>query len=42
MDIYELIKSRRSPRGYYDKGIKPEDLEKMFDYLLNKYGNSSN
>jgi len=31
MDIYELIKSRRSPRGYYDKGIKPEDLEKMFD-----------
>ncbi len=31
MDILELIKSRRSPRGFFDKAISEEDLEKMFD-----------
>ncbi|MCK9255430.1 MAG: nitroreductase [Bacteroidales bacterium] len=31
MDIYELIKSRRSPRGFFDKSISEEELSLMFD-----------
>jgi len=31
MDMLELIKSRRSPRGFLDKKVSEEDLMKMFD-----------
>ncbi len=31
MDILNLIKSRRSPRGFVDKNINEEDLIKIFD-----------
>jgi nitroreductase len=31
MEMFELIKSRRSPRGFLDKKISEEDLTKMFD-----------
>jgi nitroreductase len=31
MDILELIKKRRSPRGFWDKDISDEDLEKLFE-----------
>ncbi|MDD3739702.1 MAG: nitroreductase family protein [Bacteroidales bacterium] len=31
MDMLELIKSRRSPRGFFDKQVSEEDLNKIFD-----------
>lgn len=31
MEMLELIKSRRSPRGFFDKSVSEEDLMKMFD-----------
>lgn len=31
MDILEIIKSRRSPRGFWDKDVSDEDLFKLFE-----------
>lgn len=31
MDMLELIKKRYSPRGFFDKQVSEEDLNKMFD-----------
>ncbi|HNQ68233.1 MAG TPA: nitroreductase family protein [Bacteroidales bacterium] len=31
MDMLELIKARRSPRGFFDKQISEEDINKIFD-----------
>lgn len=31
MDMLELIKERRSPRGFFEKQISEEDLNKIFD-----------
>ncbi len=31
MEILELLKERKSPRGFLDKNVSEEDLEKMFD-----------
>jgi nitroreductase len=31
MDVLELIKERRSPRGFFEKQVSEEDLNKIFD-----------
>lgn len=31
MDMLEIIKARRSPRGFFEKQISEEDLNKLFD-----------
>lgn len=31
MDMLELIKSRRSPRGFFDRQVSEEELQQMFE-----------